>query len=203
MKIETLRELWEGRAAAGAGAGPLYQRDYWAVIRDCRDRPSRVVDLVARRFPDFAPPKLVRFRRLDGDRDRPLEVGDEMDVDIRGAGRSGVRVVHRDAASLTLATLRGHPETGRITFGAYRNARGDVLFHIRSRARSSSERTYLGYRVLGEAMQTNVWTDFINRIAATVGEGVAGHIHAERRRLRELPPDADAIVAPTYIARAD
>lgn len=203
MKIETLRELWQGRAATGAGAGPLYQRDYWAVIRGCRESPSRVADLVARRFPHFAPPELVRFRRLDGDGDRALEVGDEMDVDIRGAGRFGVRIVHRDAASLTLATLRGHPEAGRITFGAYRNARGDVIFHIRSRARSSTERMYLGYRVLGEAMQTNVWADFINRVAARVGEGVVGYIHAERRRLRELPPDADAIAAPTFIARAD
>lgn len=202
MKLEELRDLWEGRPAAAEGAGPLYHRDYWAVIRRCRLRPSEVVDLVAQRFPEFAPPALVQFRPVNGAK-LPLEVGDEMEVDIRAAGTFRVRVVRRDRTSLTLVTLRGHPEVGRITFGAYRNDRRDVIFHIRSRARSSSARMYLGFLAVGEAMQTNTWTDFINRVAVVVGDGVIGYIHAETRRLRHLPPDADAIGAPTFIARAD
>ena len=57
--------------------------------------------------------------------------------------------------------LTGHPEAGRITFGAYRTVDGDVVFHIRSRACSSSLFNYLGFLVGGDPMQTATWTDFV------------------------------------------
>jgi hypothetical protein len=58
-----------------------------------------------------------------------LEVGDELDIHIRLAGDARVRVVHTCPCSITLATLEGHPEAWRITFGAYRDANGHVVFH--------------------------------------------------------------------------
>lgn len=187
---------------APRGVGPLLQRDYWGVIVDCRLSPSEVIDLVARRFPDFAPAWLAAFRRLRPNHG-PLDVGDELEVHIRMTGTFRVRVVHRDRNSFTLATLIGHPEAGRITFGAYRNDVGDVIFHIRSRARSGSRRFYAGFRAMGEAMQTETWGEFVNRVAWTVGSGILAYVHAERRR---LPPDAegpDAARSPTFIARGD
>jgi hypothetical protein len=188
--------------SASEGAGPLLQRDYWAVIARCGCSPSEVMELVASRFASFAPERLVVFERVDG-RDAPLEVGDELRVHIRGAGTFGVRLIHRDRQSLTLATLPGHPEAGRITFGAYRNARGDVIFHIRSRARSGSRVMYLGFRTGGEAMQTNTWTDFVNAVALTVGEGVIGFIHAETLELAHAHESADDVRGPTFLARGD
>ena len=193
---------WSGLFSASEGAGPLLQRDYWAVIERCGCAPSEVMELVASRFARFAPESLVVFERVDG-RDAPLEVGDELRVHIRGAGTFGVRLIHRDRQSLTLATLPGHPEAGRITFGAYRNARGDVIFHIRSRARSGSRVMYLGFRTGGEAMQTNTWTDFVNAVALTVGEGVIGFIHAETLELALAHESADDVRGPTFLARGD
>lgn len=198
---------WYRRRAlqsATQGAGPLYQRDYWAVIRECRFRPSEVMALVGRRFPEFPPPDMVAFRR-DADATRPLGVGDELDIHIRLSGACRVRVIHTDDCSLTLGTLAGHPEAGRITFGAYRNDRQDVIFHIRSRARSSSLLTYLGFRTGGDPMQTSTWTDFVDNVALTCGEGVIGYVQAETRR---LPPEAieaaDAsMTGPTFVAQAD
>ncbi len=187
---------------AHRGYGNLLQRDYWAVIAGCKLRPSEVISLVARRFWDFPPEELVTFRRTDGT-DAPLEVGDEMEVRIRWAGSFGVRVLHRDRNSITLGTLFGHPEAGRITFGAYRNVYGDVIFHIRSIARSGSRRVLLGYVAAGEPMQTSTWTDFIDRLAVTVGGGVIGTIHAETRPIRAEPPGAKWWSAPTFIARGD
>lgn len=173
------------------GHGPLLERDYWAVIRAPSGSPEELADLVARRFQAFAPPSLVRFLR-PADADGPLEVGDEMQVRIRAAGTHAVRVIHRDARSLTVVTLSGHPEAGRITFGAYRNGRGDVLFHIRSRARAASRMRLLGFLVAGDPMQTNTWTDFINRVATTFGDGVRGRVHAEKRTVEAEPGDAAA-----------
>jgi hypothetical protein len=186
--------------APADGRGPLLERDYWAVVRGV-EGPRELARVVAERFAEFPPPSLVRFGRRDGAAPdgEALQRGDELDVDIVGAGTFGVRVIHRDANSLTLATLDGHPEAGRITFGAYRNRWDDVVFHIRSRARAGSRSHYAGFLFAGDPMQTNTWSDFINRLAASVGDGVAGRIHAEKRRVREERGDREAD-APTFIA---
>lgn len=182
-----------------SGAGPLLQRDYWAVLDKCRLRAPEVAALVRERFADFPPEVLVVFRRPDG-QDGPLDVGDEMEVEIRMAGKTAVRVVHADDNSLTLATVEGHPEAGRITFGAYPNERGDVVFHIRSRARSSSSARFAGFLTLGEAMQTNTWTDFIDAVAHSIGDGVIGAIQVDTQEVDEDDAD-EAMDGPTFIAR--
>ena len=194
------------------GSGTLLERDYWAVLREPRVGPRALIDILARHFPDFPPPALARFERRcdpdhgpDSDSDRdppPLEVGDELTVDIRAAGHFAVRVTHRDDNSLTLATLPGHPEAGRITFGAYRNSRDDVVFHIRSRARAGSRSHLAGFFFAGDAMQTSTWSDFINRLAASVGDGVVGAIRAEKRAVDEEPGDR-TVDGPTFIAEGN
>ena len=187
---------------ATEGKGPLLQRDYWAVLEGCTLRPSEVLDLVAARFCEFPPEELVVFEREPG-ASGPLDVGDKMAIDIRAAGECAVRVIHRDRNSLTLMTARDHPEAGRITFGAYRNDAGDVVFHIRSRARASSALRYAEFLALGDAMQATTWVDFINNLAATAARGVRGEIHADTIEVE--PDESDDLDAamPTYIASGD
>lgn len=185
---------------ATAGSGPLLERDYWAVIAGEDLDPKAVVSLVARRFAEFAPPSLVRFHRHGGDEE--LEVGEELTVNIVGAGACGVRVIHRDEGSLTIGTLKGHPEAGRITFGAYRHRSGEVLFHIRSRARSDSRFGRLGFLFAGDPMQTGTWADFVNNVAATAGAGVDGMIHVEKRHVTDEPGD-EAMNGPTFIVEIE
>lgn len=187
---------------ASAGKGPLLQRDYWAVLDDCDHSPSEVMDLVALQFCSFPPPAIVRFER--DDEDVPLAVGDGMRIDIRGAGRCEVRVAHRDTNSITLHTLEGHPEAGRITFGAYRNVEQRVVFHIRSRARASSNIRLAEYVAIGEAMQTSTWTDFINRVAAALGCTIAGEINAQVEEVELEEGDTwSGLHQPTFLARGD
>jgi hypothetical protein len=183
------------------GAGRLLQRDYWAIIGDCTHSPREVAALVQKSFWEFPPPELVKFSRVDGT-GAPLEPGDEMDVEIRMAGTFRVRVLHRDDNSITIGTIKGHPEAGRITFGAYRNARKDVIFHIRSMARSGSRMTLLGFKALGEAMQTNTWTDFIKKVAVATGRGVLGEIRADTKECDDAELGDDN-VSPTFIAQGD
>jgi hypothetical protein len=192
--------LLEGLILAVHGTGPLLQRDYWAAIDQSRMSPPELADTLARDFCSFAPEELVRF-----DREAPghLQVGEELAVTIRMAGECRVRVLHRDRNSLTLGTLEGHPEAGRITFGAYRNRQGDVIFHIRSRARSSSRPTYAGYKAAGEPMQTNTWTDFIDRVAHTVGAGVKGVIHVETTEIDDDIDGPGGECTPTFLAVGD
>ncbi len=146
---------------------------------------------------------MVTFERT-GDPTQ-LDVGDELAIAIRLAGACRVRVVHRDACSLTLATLQGHPEAGRITFGAYRNDSGDVIFQIRSRARSSSLLTYIGFLFGGDPMQTSTWTMFIDNVAKICGQGVRGEVHASTQPIAEDEwLDGDRTMdRPTFIATGD
>jgi hypothetical protein len=199
--MESVSELLERLLPARLGFGPLLQRDYWGVIRGCRLSPSGVNAVVVRRIAEFPPAELVNFRRADGT-EAPLAVGDELRVHIRLQGTVGVRVLHQDACSLTLGTLRGHPEAGRITFGAYRDADGRVVFHIRSRARARSRLVYAGFLGLGEAMQTECWAGFVNAVALAVGDGVDGVIEAVTTRLPRDEPDRLAHM-PTFAARGD
>ena len=186
------------------GAGPLLQRDYWAVIQDARCGPAELMAWVQQRFAEFAPAELCVFERQGPQcATQPFELGEELTVRIQGAGTFGVRVIHKDRQSFTLATLPGHPEAGRITFGAYRNAPGDVIFHIRSRARSGSLFHYVGFLAGGEAMQTNTWTEFVTRAATTAGSGVVGVVHAETAALADEPDDGDPERGPTFVARGD
>jgi Domain of unknown function (DUF1990) len=186
------------------GAGPLLQRDYWAVIKNSQRSPRELMEWVSRRFPDFAPKELCVFERPHAPGElAPLQLGEEVTVRIQGAGTFAVRVIHQDAQSFTLATLPGHPEAGRITFGAYRNPQGDVIFHIRSRARSGSTFHYVGFVAGGEAMQTNTWTEFVLCAALSAGEGVLGVIHADTEKLEDTPEDDDPEHGPTFVARGD
>lgn len=185
--------------SADEGSGPLLQRDYWAVIRGCRLGPAEVMGVVVEKFKHLAPKDLVRF---SGPEDRPLEVGDEMEVNLRMGPRVGVRVVDICDGSLTIATLAGHVEAGKITFGAYRNGRGDVIFHIRSRARSKSALHRVGFLAAGDAMQTNTWTDFVTTVAHSVGDGIVGDIVAETNTVDQTEVDSQES-SPTFTARTD
>jgi len=191
--------LIEGVQLQKDGAGALLQRDYWAAIAECRATPADLMTDLRRRFCDFPPADLVSFSR-NASCDQPLRVGDELDIMIRMAGACRVRVTACDDHSFTLATLHGHPEAGRITFGSYRHDGGAVIFHIRSRSRSGSLKFATGFLTLGEAMQTNTWTDFVRTVACTYGTAVLGEVHAETSEVEPTPEDGDA-THPTFSAR--
>jgi hypothetical protein len=180
------------------GAGPLLQRDYWAVFADGPCSPSELMAHVKSHFCALPPAALVSFAAPAG-----VTLDAVLDIVITPGQRCGVRVVHEDAQSLTFATLTGHPEAGRITFGSYRNTAGDVIFHIRSRARSGTALHRLGFLLIGDAMQTNTWTDFIRNTAASVNARIAGNISADTQAVEETLEDEEPLRFPTFLAVGD
>lgn len=183
---------------ATRGTGPLLQRDYWAVLDDCDLKPSEVVAYLKSHFCELPPASLVHFDAGDG-----VKPNAELQIRIKPAQQCRVRVTHCDNQSLTLGTLQGHPEAGRITFGAYRNPEGDVILHIRSRARSATTAKRLGFLAIGDAMQTTTWTDFINNTAAAIGARIRDAIVAETKHVDELPEDDQPLSTPTFRAVGD
>ena len=184
---------------ASRGVGPLLQRDYWAVLRNVNRSPSELMRQIKADFCGFSPPAIVEFTAPKGG----IVKGAQLDIRIKPAHQCFVQVVHEDAQSFTLGTLKGHPEAGRITFGAYRNAARDIVFHIRSRARSATLGHRLGFLAIGDALQTNTWTDFIVNAAAAVGARIQGVIHADTQRVDPLREDDDPLHAPTFLAVGD
>jgi hypothetical protein len=184
---------------ASSGAGPLLQRDYWAILDDCALRPSELMAHVKAHFCELPPAELVEFAAPSGGIVRDAE----LDVRIRPAQHCRVRVIHDDDQSFTLGTLNGHPEAGRITFGSYRNAAGAVLFHIRSRARSTTAIKRVGFLAIGDAMQTNTWADFIRNAARSIGARVDDAIHADTQQVDQVPEDEMPLRSPTFVAEGD
>ena len=181
---------------ASEGSGPLVERDYRAIFRGVDRTPEEVAEVVRARFPDFAPSETAVFRRCE-DQCPPLVVGDVMEIKITLLGLCRVRVVHSDSRSVTLRTLEGHPEAGRITFGAY--LEGDKLaFRILSRTRQASFLKYLGYLVLGKQLQSRCWIGFLWKLAETLGGTLEGPVRVSTKAVKDRPSDWGATDTPTF-----
>ena len=180
----------EARRAVYAvtGTGPLFQRDYVGLLRGGSCSPEALALLVRERFVEFGPPETAAFEHEGGD-GKPLEVGDELAIRIGGVMPCRVRVVHVDDVSLTLRTLDGHPEAGRISFKADRDEQGRMRFQIRSRARSGGILHYLGFLLLGRSMQARCWIRFIGRVAQACGGTLDGPIRVKTSRVDQGEAD--------------
>jgi len=179
------------------GTGPLLQRDYVIVVEGSACSPEQAVAMLRRGFPRFSPATLAHFMRPPGETGL-LEVGHTMRVHVRGIGNAGVVVSHVDGCSFTLRTLRGHPEAGRITFGASRDAAGRLVCRIRSRARIDTLHRYIGYRLLGKRAQTNAWMAFLRRTATACGGKVLGDVLVSTDEVTDSPADRGHVEAPTH-----
>ena len=182
---------------SASGSGPLLQRDYDGVIEGGPGSPEELAKLIRERFVDFAPPETAAFHHPDGE-GAPLKVGDELAIRIGGFMPCRVRVVHVDEHCLTLRTLAGHPEAGRISFKAGRDDRQRLTFQIRSRARSGGLVHYLGFLLIGRTMQARCWVRFIGRVAEISGGRLAGPIRVKTARVAEEPSDCCGPDASTF-----
>ncbi|MDG3005055.1 DUF1990 family protein [Paludisphaera mucosa] len=167
---------------AATGTGPLLQRDYIGAIEGGPCSPEDLAKLVRTHFTEFGPPETAAFQRR-GEEHKPLEVGDELSIRLAGIMPCGVRVVQVDPLCLTLRTLCGHPEAGRISFKAGRDDQGRVTLHIRSRARSGGLIHYIGFLVLGRTMQARCWIRFIGRVAEVCGGRLDGPVRVSTSRV--------------------
>ena len=179
---------------AARGHGPLWQRDYRARIRGSRLSPEEIIHLARRDFPALSPKELADFSKAGS---TPLAVGEDMKVVIQGYGECGVRCVHIAPRSFTLRTLEGHFEAGRITFGAHEE-NGDLVFRIRSRARSVDRLRHAGYKLIGQKLQEQVWTTFIERVIEKTGGELKGDITVETQEVKATLADMGELDIPTF-----
>ena len=180
---------------ASSGHGPLWQRDYSAQIRGSSLSAEAAITLLRREFPAFSPEELAAFSRNGS---TPIAVGEDMKVVIKGYGECAVRCVHFTPHSLTLRTLEGHFEAGRITFGAHEENE-NLVFHIRSRARTVDRVRHLGYKLFGHKFQEKTWVTFIERVAEKIGGEIIGQVAVETQEAKATLADLGEIDTPTLV----
>jgi hypothetical protein len=187
-----------GTQPAPAGCGPLLQRDYIGVLDETALAPEDVIERLRCQFHEFAPPELARFGYSSREVG-PLKVGDEMEVYIWGSGWHKVRVVSTLPTSLTLRTLSGHPEAGRVTFGAYRDLHARLIFRICSRARTKDWFRFFGFFVLGKRVQERIWCAFIRKFADSLQARLRDdHVEVTTQEVAEAVSDFGRADEPTF-----
>lgn len=182
---------------AAHGAGPLLQRDYWAPLWGTVFMPGGIMRLVASKFPSLADPKIATFSFVQPP---PLEIGHEMQIEIRGYGSCHVRVVEHGLLTLTLRTLEDHFEAGRITFGSWREE-GELLFKIRSRARIRSKPHSWGWAAGGWKAQEQLWKHFVKNLAAECGAAEPDEVHEETCEVQATLADLGELDTPTFLPK--
>ena len=180
-------ERVDGRVQrAEDGCGPLFHRLFRVHIAEAEIDAGRLIELICRDFKRFTPSEVVAIRAGEL-RAQGLDVADELLVEMPGPWNGPVRVVHRDAESLHLATLRGHMEAGQVQF----RARSDddlLVFEIELWARSSSRLVHLLYahlRLAKEA-QLNMWVRFCLSAVTASGGRLRDGVHISTRWLEDL-----------------
>ncbi|WP_152049802.1 DUF1990 family protein [Tautonia marina] len=179
----------QGIVFASQGYGPLLKREYVAVFDGIDCTPEELADRVRTDFVTFAPPETARFECPSSTAGEPLKVGDVLDIRLSLVGDCRVKVVHVDDRSLTLRTMSGHPELGRITFVAGRDDQGRPSFSIVSRTRANGLMNFTGFLLMGKQMQSRCWINFIGNLAEACGGRVLDAVKVRTVSVEETPAD--------------
>ncbi|MBP0457125.1 DUF1990 family protein [Streptomyces montanisoli] len=153
----------------GDGFGPLLHRRFTVRIEEASSDPAALLDTVAHNLDRPAPFGVAEFRKTLGD-EEDARVGHEYRVKMPGPWDGPVRVVHRDATSLRLATLKGHLEAGQVEFRTAAQE-GFLCFEVEAWARAGDRLADLVYGRLRVAkeVQFNMWVHFCLRVARIAG----------------------------------
>ncbi len=153
-----------GRRLTGPiqGFGSLWQKTYRVDLGTAAS-PSEVVRTLKEQLPELQPHQNRFFPSIAGV--APCEV---VLIAARVSGMriaTGVLVVYADDEAFTLMTPEGHPESGWVTFSAFRS--GDrTIAQVQSLARANDPIYELGFRFMGGSRaQEAIWRHVLAALA--------------------------------------
>ncbi|MFC4494482.1 DUF1990 family protein [Streptomyces ovatisporus] len=166
------------------GVGPMFRRRFVVRIEGSRMSPEELIGAVAANLNRVAPSTVAVFHKTRGEAGPPCE-GDEYRVQMPGPWDGPVRVLHCDATSFRLGTLRGHLEAGQIQFTSRVAEDGLLEFETEAWSRAGDRLAGLLYSRLRVAkeMQFNMWVHFCLRAAAIAGGRVVGGVRIATRSI--------------------
>jgi hypothetical protein len=164
-----------GRRISGPvqGFGQMWQKTYRVRLEDSAATPAEVVQAWKERLPRYQPTANRFFPSVAG-----VAPGEVVLINAVVQGMpalTGVLVVYADDEAFTLMTPEGHPESGWVTFSAYRDEAGCVIAQVQSFARANDPVYEVGFCIMGGArQQERIWTHVLVALAADFG--VQGHV---------------------------
>lgn len=157
-----------GRRLTGPiqGFGSLWQKTYRVDLGTAAS-PSEVVRTLKERLPELQPHQNRFFPSIAG-----VAPGEVVLIAARVSGMpvaTGVLVVYADDEAFTLMTPEGHPESGWVTFSAFRS--GDrTIAQVQSLARANDPIYELGFRFMGGSRaQEGIWQHVLAALADHFG----------------------------------
>ena len=168
-----------GRRLSGPiqGFGSLWQKTY-RVNLGASATPAQVVETFKAHLPELQPPQNRFFPSVAG-----VAPGEVVLINARVSGMpisTGVLVLYADDEAFTLMTPEGHPESGMVTFTAYRSGE-DTVAQIQSLARANDPIYELGFRLMGGSRaQEAIW----RHVLTSLGERVGVRCEVELTKLR-------------------
>jgi anti-anti-sigma regulatory factor len=153
-----------GRRIVGPvdGFGSLWQKKYRLTIEKDKLSPQNVIDILKNNFPKFQPDYNHFYPGIKG-----ISPGEVIAIDSSTPGgpvSTGVVVLYADNESFTFVTPQGHPESGWVTFSAYRDGK-KLIAQILGLARANDPIYELAFRVVGSQMQIKIWKHVLESLA--------------------------------------
>src|SRR5215218_716247 len=166
------------------GSGAFLRRRYRVDVVDGRLHAVSVIADIRGDINRVVPGGIAQFRKITGNENGPLALGDEFLVRMPGPWDGPVRVIELTPTSFRFATLAGHLEAGQIEWHA-RDDDGAVVFGIESWARSGDRLSHVMHNKLRMAkeVQLHMWTSVVERAARLAGGRLARGIDIDTRRV--------------------
>jgi hypothetical protein len=157
-----------GRRVVGPvdGFGPLWQKTYRLPIAKTGLSPEAVIRALKDSFPRFQPAYNRFYATAKG-----IVPGEVIAIDSSTPGgpvSTGVMVLYADDVSFTFITPQGHPESGWVTFSAFRTG-GNLIAQIVGLARANDLVYEMAFRAVGSKMQIRIWTHVLESLAKHLG----------------------------------
>ena len=148
------------------GVGKLYHRIYETKFNISDDAFEKLLNKFFCDINYFSPQLIATFHP-SCPKGESVKVGDDIDIRISGPWNGPVRVAHADRTKLTLVTLKGHLEAGKIQFEFIKGDNSQVTFRIESFARSKDHIVDFLYDKLpiSRFMQREMWVAFCEKVA--------------------------------------
>ena len=154
----------EGRRPVGPirGFGQMWEKTYEFRFPDLQRTPAEIAATMKQNFVRFQPPQNHFYPSPAG-----IKAGETVLITSTVLGvpiLTGVLVSYADDVSFTFMTPQGHPESGWVTFRAFRES-NDTVCQIQGLARANDPIYEIAFRLHGAKFQEQTWRHVLKALA--------------------------------------
>ncbi|MFC1926633.1 STAS domain-containing protein [Chloroflexota bacterium] len=164
MPPEAINRNMKGLRVVGPvdGFGQLWQKTYRLRVDKPGTTPEDIIEVLKQNFPRFQPPA-NRFYPTEAG----IKPGEVVLIDSSTPGgpvSTGVMVLYADETSFTFITPQGHPESGWVTFCAFKSE-DVIIVQILGLARANDPVYEAAFRTVGSKLQIKIWSHVLTSLA--------------------------------------